>query len=57
MKDSPFAAREQKAVVASLSHTPELELAGVVRCTHCSLMVSGQGRIPIVAWLRKPGSI
>ncbi|MCX7675286.1 MAG: ferritin-like domain-containing protein [Bdellovibrionaceae bacterium] len=30
----------------------ELELAGVVRYTHYSLMVFGHNRIPIVKWLR-----
>ncbi len=30
----------------------ELELAGVVRYTHYSLMVYGYNRIPIVSWLR-----
>ncbi|HEY9719703.1 MAG TPA: ferritin-like domain-containing protein [Trichormus sp.] len=30
----------------------ELELAGVVRYTHYSLMVYGYNRIPIVAWLK-----
>src|SRR6185295_14578059 len=30
-----------------------LELAGVVRYTHYSLMVFGHGRIPIVKWMRE----
>jgi bacterioferritin len=30
----------------------ELELAGVVRYTHYSLMVFGYNRIPIVSWLK-----
>jgi bacterioferritin len=30
----------------------ELELAGVVRYTHYSLMVYGYNRIPIVSWLK-----
>ena len=29
-----------------------LELAGVVRCTHYSLMVYGYNRLPIVSWLK-----
>lgn len=52
MKDSPFTAPERKAVVASLNRILELELAGVVRYTHYSLMVFGHSRIPIVSWLR-----
>lgn len=31
----------------------EVELAGVVRYTHYSLMVFGYNRIPIVGWLRE----
>lgn len=30
----------------------ELELAGVVKYTHYSLMVYGYNRIPIVSWLK-----
>lgn len=30
----------------------EMELSGVVRYTHYSLMVSGYNRIPIVSWLK-----
>jgi bacterioferritin len=40
------------AVVAALNKILELELAGVVRYTHYSLMVYGYSRIPIVSWLR-----
>ncbi|MEO8443466.1 MAG: ferritin-like domain-containing protein [Gammaproteobacteria bacterium] len=35
-----------------LNQVLELELAGVIRYTHYSLMVYGFGRIPIVSWLR-----
>ena len=35
-----------------LNRALELELAGVVRYTHYSLMVYGYSRIPIVEWLR-----
>ena len=41
----------QKAIDA-LNHIMELELAGVVRYTHYSLMVYGYNRIPIVSWLK-----
>lgn len=40
------------AVVDLLNKIMEMELAGVVRYTHYSLMVYGFGRIPIVSWLR-----
>ncbi len=39
-------------VIAHLNRILELELAGVVRYTHYSLMVFGYNRIPIVSWLR-----
>jgi bacterioferritin len=39
-------------VVETLNHLLEMELAGVVRYTHYSLMVFGYNRIPIVSWLR-----
>jgi bacterioferritin len=41
-----------EAAVALLNRILEMELAGVVRYTHYSLMVYGYGRIPIVSWLR-----
>ncbi|HLP41501.1 MAG TPA: ferritin-like domain-containing protein [Fibrobacteria bacterium] len=40
-------------VVSVLNRILELELAGVVRYTHYSLMVYGYNRIPIVGWLRE----
>src|SRR4030095_7214163 len=40
------------AVIDLLNKIMEMELAGVVRYTHYSLMVYGYGRIPIVGWLR-----
>jgi len=43
---------DKKSVVQTLNHILELELAGVVRYTHYSLMVFGFNRIPIVSWLR-----
>ena len=42
---------KQKAV-AVLNRILEMELAGVVRYTHYSLLVFGYARIPIVSWLR-----
>jgi bacterioferritin len=42
----------EKEVVAVLNEILELELAGVVRYLHYSLMVFGHARIPIVAWMR-----
>jgi bacterioferritin len=44
---------DKAAVVATLNKILELELAGVVRYTHYSLMVYGYNRIPIVSWLRE----
>jgi bacterioferritin len=39
-------------VVGLLNRILELELAGVIRYTHYSLLVFGHNRIPIVNWLR-----
>jgi len=41
------------AVIKTLNHILELELAGVVHYTHYALMVYGYNRIPIVDWLQK----
>ena len=38
--------------IETLNQILELELAGVVRYTHYSLMVFGHGRIPIMKWMR-----
>lgn len=43
---------DTQAAVKLLNRILELELAGVVRYTHYSLMVFGYHRIPIVSWLR-----
>ncbi|MGE0201247.1 MAG: bacterioferritin [Candidatus Melainabacteria bacterium] len=41
------------AVVSTLNSILEIELSGVVRYTHYSLMVFGHNRLPIVNWLRQ----
>ena len=43
---------DKGSVIATLNKIMELELAGVVRYTHYSLMVYGYNRIPIVSWLK-----
>jgi bacterioferritin len=43
---------EKSNAIKILNKIMELELAGVVRYTHYSLMVYGFNRIPIVAWLK-----
>ncbi|HET6472207.1 MAG TPA: ferritin-like domain-containing protein [Pseudomonadales bacterium] len=43
---------DKAAVIATLNKILEMELAGVVRYTHYSLLVFGYNRIPIVDWLR-----
>ena len=45
-------AQEKLQAVEILNNIMELELAGVVRYTHYSLMVYGYNRIPIVSWLK-----
>jgi bacterioferritin len=47
---------KKKSVVDLLNRIMEMELAGVVRYTHYSLMVYGYNRIPIVSWLRGEAS-
>jgi len=44
---------DKAGIVKTLNKILELELAGVVRYTHYSLMVYGYNRIPIVSWLRE----
>jgi len=44
--------KESRAAINALNRIMELELAGVVRYTHYSLMVYGYNRIPIVSWLK-----
>ena len=43
---------DTQKVIASLNTILELELAGVVRYVHYSLMVFGHARIPIIGWMR-----
>lgn len=44
---------DKAAVIGVLNKILELELAGVVRYTHYSLLIFGYSRIPIVSWLRE----
>lgn len=44
--------KNKKEIIQILNQIMELELAGVVRYTHYSLMVFGYNRIPIVAWMK-----
>jgi len=43
---------DSQKVIRSLNTILELELAGVVRYLHYSLMVFGHARIPIIGWMR-----
>ena len=43
---------DKDRVIETLNRILELELAGVVRSMHYSLMVFGRNRIPIVSWFR-----
>lgn len=43
---------KKRSAIETLNHIMELELAGVVRYLHYSLMVYGYNRIPIVSWLK-----
>ncbi|MFN3920264.1 MAG: bacterioferritin [Methylohalobius sp.] len=44
---------DQDKAIELLNRILELELAGVVRYTHYSLMVFGYNRIPIVSWMQE----
>ena len=44
--------QDKTKAIAILNRILEMELAGVVRYTHYSLMVFGYSRIPITSWLR-----
>ncbi len=44
--------KDKNKAVAILNRIMELELAGVVRYTHYSLMIYGYNRLPIVSWLK-----
>jgi bacterioferritin len=44
--------QDKVRAIQILNKIMELELAGVVRYTHYSLMVYGYNRIPIVSWLK-----
>ena len=43
---------DQQKAIKILNKIMELELSGVVRYTHYSLMIYGYNRIPIVSWLK-----
>jgi len=51
-EDFKMSDTDSKKVVRLLNKIMELELAGVVRYTHYSLMVFGYNRIPIVDWMK-----
>ncbi len=52
-KPASLSSYDPQKVTAALNAILEMELAGVVRYTHYSLMVFGHARIPIVSWLHK----
>jgi len=43
---------QNKAAINALNLIMELELAGVVKYTHYSLMIFGYNRLPIIDWLK-----
>ena len=45
--------KDTKKAIEVLNKIMEIELAGVVRYTHYSLMVFGYSRIPIVSWMKE----
>jgi len=51
-----YSKSEKNEFIKILNNILELELAGVVRYTHYSLMIYGYNRIPIVSWLKENAS-
>ncbi|HEX2585945.1 MAG TPA: ferritin-like domain-containing protein, partial [Steroidobacteraceae bacterium] len=51
-EDNYMTDASSQPAIAALNRIMEIELAGVVRYTHYSLMVYGYNRIPIVSWLK-----
>ena len=49
----PKQSLDHEKVIKLLNKIMEIELAGVVRYTHYSLMVFGYNRIPIIGWLKE----
>ena len=47
---------KNQVAIDALNRIMELELAGVVKYTHYSLMVYGYNRIPIVSWMEENAS-
>ena len=52
VKETTMDESKTQAAIAALNRIMELELAGVVKYTHYSLMVYGYNRIPIVSWMK-----
>ena len=51
MEERTFAFDVDRAV-ERLDRILQMELAGVIYCTHYSFMIYGHARIPITSWLR-----
>lgn len=52
VKETTMDESKTQAAIDALNRIMELELAGVVKYTHYSLMVYGYNRIPIVSWMK-----
>jgi bacterioferritin len=46
-------AKEKDAIVKKLNELLEMEISGLVRYLHYSLMITGPNRIPIVKWFKE----
>jgi bacterioferritin len=51
-KETAMEETRTNAAIDALNRITEIELAGVVKYTHYSLMVYGYNRIPIVSWMK-----
>jgi bacterioferritin len=46
-------AKEKDGIIKKLNELLEMEISGLVRYLHYSLMITGPNRIPIVKWFRE----
>jgi bacterioferritin len=52
IEESNMEDTKRQIAIEALNRIMEMELAGVVKYTHYSLMIYGYNRIPIVSWLK-----
>ena len=48
-----MASKENEVIIKKLNELLEMEISGLVRYLHYSLMITGPNRIPIVKWFKE----